>query len=172
MINAFSNYFQQVIDPDGRLKNQDYAFPYKVKQNNLHATSSRCTFIMFIESINLSIWVLGSISSSRSNLGKSLSGLLGKGFWGLEMARGLIVSHHGLAAILPPNVKFSQGDGIDPKGGLVLGGTGGPEPPACVSKKLKNVESPWKSKGSSKVSEWTMSMMGWWISEIVSIIRS
>ena len=37
---------------------------------------------------------------------------------------------------------------------------------------MKNVESPWKSKGPSKVSEWAKSMMGWRISEIVSIIRS
>ena len=51
------------------------------------------------------------------------------------MARGLIVSHHGLAAILPPNVKFSRGDGIEPKGVLVLGGSGGPERPACVSER-------------------------------------
>ena len=49
------------------------------------------------------------------------------------MARGLIVSHCGLDAILPPKVKFNQGDGIDPKCGLALGGWGGPEPPACVS---------------------------------------
>ena len=58
------------------------------------------------------------------------------------MARGLIVSHHGLAAILPPKVKFSQGDGMETKGGLVLGGSGGVEPLGCVSEKLKNVESP------------------------------
>ena len=54
-----------------------------------------------------------------------------------------MVSHLGLAAILPPNVKFNRGDGIEPKGGgLVSGGSGGPEPPACVSEKLKNVEFP------------------------------
>ena len=53
-----------------------------------------------------------------------------------------MVSHHGLAAILPPNVKLNRGDRIEPKGGLILGGSGGPEPPACVSEKLKNVESP------------------------------
>ena len=122
--------------------------------------------------MNLSIWVLGSISSSRSNLGKSLSGFLGKGFWGTTMARGSMVSHRGLASILPPNVKFNRGDGIELKCGLVSGGLGGPEPPACVLERLKKVESPWKSKGSSKVPEWAMSMMGWWISEIVSIIRS
>ena len=58
------------------------------------------------------------------------------------MARGLMVIHHGLVAILPPNVKFNRGDGIEPNGGLVSGGSRGPEPPACVSKKLKNVESP------------------------------
>ena len=58
------------------------------------------------------------------------------------MARGLMVSHHGLAAILPPNVKFNQGDGIEPKGGLILGVLGGLEPPTCVLEKLKNVESP------------------------------
>ena len=58
------------------------------------------------------------------------------------MERALIVSHHGLAAKLPSKVKFNQGDGMDPKGGLVSGGSGGPEPPNCVSEKLKNVESP------------------------------
>jgi hypothetical protein len=42
------------------------------------------------------------------------------------MERGLIVSHHGLATILPPNVKFSRGDGIDHKDRLVSGGSGGP----------------------------------------------
>ena len=83
-----------------------------------------------------------------------------------------MVSHHGLAAILPPNVKFNRGDGIESKGGLFSRVSGGPKPPTCVSKKLKNVESPWKSKGPSKVSEWAISMMGWWILEIVSIIRS
>jgi hypothetical protein len=58
------------------------------------------------------------------------------------MARELVVNHRVLAAILPPNVKFSRGDGIDPKGGLVSRGSGGLEPPTCVSEKLKNVESP------------------------------
>ena len=56
------------------------------------------------------------------------------------MARGLMVSHLRLATILPPNVKFNRGDGIETKGGLVSGGLGRPEPPACVSEKLKNVE--------------------------------
>ena len=46
------------------------------------------------------------------------------------MARSLIVSHRGLAAMLPPKVKFNHGDGMEPKGGLVLGGLGGPEPPS------------------------------------------
>ena len=85
---------------------------------------------MFIASMNLSIWVLVSISSSGSNLGKSLYRFLGKGFWGPEMARGLIVSHRGLVAILPPKLEFNRGDGIEYKGGLVLGGSGSPEPPA------------------------------------------
>ena len=58
------------------------------------------------------------------------------------MERGLIVSHHGLAAINPQNVKFNRGDGIKTKGGLVSGGSGGPEPLAHVSEKLMNVESP------------------------------
>ena len=63
------------------------------------------------------------------------------------------MSHHGLAAILPSNVKFNRGDGMEPKGRLVSGGPGGPEPPVCVLEKLNNVESPGKSQGSSKVSE-------------------
>ena len=52
------------------------------------------------------------------------------------MARALIVSHSWLASILPPKVKFNQGDVIEFKGGLVLGGSGGSggsgglEPPA------------------------------------------
>ena len=58
------------------------------------------------------------------------------------MERALIMSHHVLDAMLPPKVKFNRGDGIDPKGGLVSGGSGGPEPLACVSERLKNVESP------------------------------
>ncbi|CAF4379549.1 unnamed protein product, partial [Adineta steineri] len=66
----------------------------------------------------------------------------GKSFWGPTMTRGLMVSHHGLASILPPNVKLNRGDGMEPKGGLILGGSGGPKPLACVSEKLKNVESP------------------------------
>ena len=49
------------------------------------------------------------------------------------MARALIVSHCGLASMLPPKVKLNQGDGIEYKGGLVSGGSGGPKPPACVS---------------------------------------
>ena len=113
MINAFSNYCQEVIDPEGRLKNHDDAFPCKVKWNNLHATSSCCTFIMFITSMNLSIWFLCSISSSGSNLGKSFFGFLGKGFRGLGMERELIVSHHGLDDMLPPKVKLNWGDGMD-----------------------------------------------------------
>ena len=52
-----------------------------------------------------------------------------------------MVSHLGLAALFPPNLKFNQGDGIEPKGGLVSGGSGGPKPPACVSERLKSVES-------------------------------
>ena len=58
------------------------------------------------------------------------------------MARGLMVSHLGLATIFPSNVKFNRGDGKEPKGGLVSGGPGGLEPLAYVSEKLKNVESP------------------------------
>ena len=69
------------------------------------------------------------------------------------MERGLIVSYLGLATIFPPNVKFNQRDGMEPKGGLVSGGPRGPELAACVSEKLNNVESPGKSKGSSKVLE-------------------
>ena len=46
------------------------------------------------------------------------------------MARALIVNHHGLATMLPPNVKPNQGDWIESKGVLVSGGSGGPEPPA------------------------------------------
>ena len=42
------------------------------------------------------------------------------------MARALIVSHGWLVAMLPPKLKFNQWDGIEPKGGLVLGGSGGP----------------------------------------------
>ena len=53
-----------------------------------------------------------------------------------------MVSHRGLAAIWPLNVKFNRGDGIEPKGGLLLGGSEGLEPPACVLEKLKNIESP------------------------------
>ena len=52
------------------------------------------------------------------------------------------MSHLGLAAIFPLNVKFNRGDGMEPKGGLVSGGPGGPEPPAYVSERLKTVESP------------------------------
>ena len=92
MINALSNYFQEVIDPEGRLKNHDDAFPCKVKQNNLHATYSCYTFIMFIASVNLLIWFSGDVSSSGSNLGKSFSRCLGIGFRGLGMERELIVS--------------------------------------------------------------------------------
>ena len=58
------------------------------------------------------------------------------------MARALMVSHRGLDSILPPKVKLNRGDGIEPNGGLVSGGSRGPEPPTCVSEKLKNVESP------------------------------
>ena len=46
------------------------------------------------------------------------------------MERELIVSHHGLAAMMPPKVKLNQGDRIESKGGLVSGGSRGPEPPA------------------------------------------
>ena len=53
-----------------------------------------------------------------------------------------MVGHLGLAAIFPPNLKFNRGDGMEPKGGLVSGGSGGPKPLACVSERLKNVESP------------------------------
>ena len=57
------------------------------------------------------------------------------------MARALIVIHHGLAAMLPPNVKFNRGDGIESKGGLVSGGLRGPKQPSWVSGKLKKLES-------------------------------
>ena len=46
------------------------------------------------------------------------------------MARALIVSHHGLADMMPPKVKFNQGDGIESKSGLVSAGLIGPKPPA------------------------------------------
>ena len=45
------------------------------------------------------------------------------------MERALIVSHRGLAVMFPPKLKFNRGDGIESKGGLVLGGSRGPEPP-------------------------------------------
>ena len=60
------------------------------------------------------------------------------------------MSHLGLVSILLPNVKFNRGDEIETRGGLVSGGSGGPKPPAYVSERLKSVESPRKSKGSSK----------------------
>ena len=40
-----------------------------------------------------------------------------------------MVSHRGLAVILPLNVKFNRGDGIESKGVLVSGGSGGLEAP-------------------------------------------
>ena len=40
------------------------------------------------------------------------------------------MSHHGLAAILTPKVKFNRWDGMETKGGLISGGSGGPKPPA------------------------------------------
>ena len=67
-------------------------------------------------------------------------------------------------------MKFNRGDGIESKGGLVSGGSRGPEPPAWVSRKSKNVRSSsWKFErfqnlGSSEVLEWSISIMGWWIS--------
>ena len=45
------------------------------------------------------------------------------------MARALIVSHRQLASMLPPKVKFNQGDGIESKGGLLSGGSRGLGPP-------------------------------------------
>ena len=47
-----------------------------------------------------------------------------------RMGRSSIVSHHGLASMLPPEVKFNRGDGIESKGGLVSRGSRGPKPPA------------------------------------------
>ena len=58
------------------------------------------------------------------------------------MTRAFIVSHHALPAMMPPKVKLNRGEGIESKGRLVSGGSGGPEPPACVSERLKSVESP------------------------------
>jgi hypothetical protein len=42
------------------------------------------------------------------------------------MARALIASHGWLDVMLPPKVKFNRGDGIESKGVLILGGSGGP----------------------------------------------
>ena len=61
-------------------------------------------------------------------MGKSFFGCLGSGFCGLGMERALIASHGWLDAMLPPKVKFNQGDGIEAKGGFVSGGSGGPKP--------------------------------------------
>ena len=38
------------------------------------------------------------------------------------MVRALMVSHGWFTAMLSPKVKLNQGDGIEAKGGLVLGG--------------------------------------------------
>ena len=66
---------------------------------------------------------------SGPNLGKSFCGCLGRGFWAPGMARTLTMSHRWLGAMFPPKVKFNRGDGIEAKGGLILGGLGGPKPP-------------------------------------------
>ena len=58
------------------------------------------------------------------------------------MARALIVSHPRLDTMVLLKVKFNRGDGIEPKGGLVSGGSEGPEPLTCVLERLKIVESP------------------------------
>ena len=47
-----------------------------------------------------------------------------------------------LDAILARNLKFGLGYGGLVQVGFVSGGSGGPEPPACVSERLKSVESP------------------------------
>ena len=103
---------------------------------------------------------------------------MGRGFWGPGLVRVLIVSHGWLDSMLPPKVKLNWGDGIKAKGGLISGGSGGPKPPAWVLRKSNTLGSSswiyarfWNS-GSSEVSKWDMFVMGWWISEIVSIIRS
>jgi hypothetical protein len=46
------------------------------------------------------------------------------------MARASIVSHYRLEAMLPPNVKFNQGDAKESKGGFISRGSGGLEPPS------------------------------------------
>ena len=46
------------------------------------------------------------------------------------MERELTVSHGWSDSMFPPKVKFNRGDGIEPKGGLIAGSSGGPEPPA------------------------------------------
>ena len=43
------------------------------------------------------------------------------------MARALIMGHGWLVTMLPPKLKFNRGDGIEAKGGLVLGGLEGPK---------------------------------------------
>ena len=53
------------------------------------------------------------------------------------MGRALIVSHGWLVAILLPKLKFNRGDGIEAKGGLVSGGSRGPEPPAWALEKWR-----------------------------------
>ena len=65
--------------------------------------------------------------------------MLDKGFWGLVMARALIVSYGWFVSMFPSKLKigmeFSQGDGIEVIGGLMFGGSWGPEPPTWFFEK-------------------------------------
>ena len=78
------------------------------------------------------------------------------------------MSHRGLAAILLPNVKFNYGDGIEPKGGLFLGGSRGPEPPSCVSERLKNENLLENPRGLQKFQN---ELCLWWVEEFQKLYQ-
>ena len=88
------------------------------------------------------MWSSSKTSLSRSNLGRNYFGYLGRGCWAPGMTIASTKSHGCLDSMLPSELKFIQGDGIESKGGLFSGGLVGPEKPGWVSQKSKNVESP------------------------------
>ena len=135
MIKVVSNCFQDVINLAARIKNHIDDFPIKVYGNNLQTTSSCFTSISLIESINCLIWSSGETSLSRSNFGRSFLGCLGKGYWAPGTSMASTTRQGQLAAILDLKLKFCLGDGIVVSGRFVLGGLGGPEPPAWGSGK-------------------------------------
>lgn len=126
-----SNYFQDAIDPMVRLKNYVESLPKNVNGNNLQ-TSLCCTSINLRESINCFLWSSSVTSLSITNFGNSFTWCFGNGCCAPGTVMTSTPKKGMLVSMLARNFKFKWEDEGLVQGGLVWGGSRGPDPPTST----------------------------------------